>query len=414
MAGRQRVAFIGASCRATYAFASPLLKHHADTHDIVGLYDINPHRMAVLNRFVEGSIPCYDDLDAMFSEAKPDVVLISTVDGSHASYIERTLDHGVNCICEKPLCINAEQCHAIRAAQKRHPELTAVTAHNMRYQPYIAKVKDLIDSGAVGRPLSFVFQEQLDKRHGASYFRRWNRRKKDSGGLLIHKASHCFDVMNWWAGSRAVDLTAMGSLTMYGPDASPFRGKRCCDCEHTGKCPQYVDLTQDGFRGEMYFLARTENSYTPDLCLYDPEIDIEDHATVAYSYENGIRVTFDLCAYTAHEGVNVIIEGTEGKIEYMNRMGSEAMKTGAEYGLEKSFTESIVIYRFDGPPVRIDVDSASGGHGGADPRMFADLFGSGDPSSARASLEDGIQAVLIGVAANESIKKGCVVKVQEM
>jgi len=414
MPGRKRVALIGASVRGILGYAKPLLERYRDTHEIVAVFDINPRRMRVMNDVLGAAIPCYTDVDEMFRQARPQVVVISTMDSTHADYVEKAFEYAVESICEKPLCTSVDQCRRIRQVQQRHPDVRAWTAHNMRYLPYVLRIKELLDAGKIGRIRSIIFHEMLDQRHGASYFRRWNREKRNSGGLLVHKASHCFDALNWFVGSRARSLVARGSLSAYGPGASPFRGERCCDCPHGPQCPRYVNLDIDEFSHKLYFESRKPGDYTPDLCVFDPAIDIEDRATVGYVYENGVEVTFDLCAYCAYEGADVVIEGTQGRIEYHDDLSTRPMQEKAEYGLVQTVGRYMRVRRFEGPIEEVPVEEAGGSHGGADPRMLEDHFGASPHSLARASLEEGIQAVLIGAAANISIAEGRVVDVQSL
>ena len=414
MSSRKRVALIGASTRAVYAYAMPLLSDYQDTHEVVAVFDIDPRRVRVVNEFLDTSIPGYANADRMFQEARPDLVIISTIDAAHVDYIEKAFEYDVDCVCEKPLCTTAEHCRRIRAAQASHPNVHAVTSHNYRYSPFAMQVKSLLEAGKVGRIRSIIFQERLDQRHGASYFRRWNRLKKNSGGLLVHKASHCFDLLNWFVGSRAKGLIARGSLTAYGPGASRVRGERCHTCEHAQECPQYTDISTGHLRSMLYFQSREPGAYTPDLCLFDPEIDIEDHATVAYSYENGVQVTFDLCAYAAYEGIDLVIEGSEGRLEFHEGASTRWMLESGQHGLEETTGKCLRLCGFDRPVEDIPVQAAEGGHGGADPRLMDDLFGSDAPSFVQASLEDGIQAALIGAAANISIAQGRAVDVQAL
>src|SRR5256885_9875731 len=63
---------------------------------------------------------------------------------------------------------------------------------------------------ALGDVISVDFHEYLDTHHGADYFRRWHRLKQNSGTLLVHKASHHFDLANWWLDSTPVEVTAFG------------------------------------------------------------------------------------------------------------------------------------------------------------------------------------------------------------
>ena len=414
MPARKKVALIGASTRAIYAFADPLVKDYRDTHEIVGCFDINPHRIGVMSDFIAAQVPAFDHIDAMFRQTRPDLVIISTVDATHAAYIEKAFEYEVDCVSEKPLCTTAEQCRRLREVQAARPHVQAFTSHNYRYVPFALRIKRIVDSGKLGRLRSLIFHEQLDQRHGASYFRRWNREKKNSGGLLVHKASHCFDLMNWWVGSRPKEVMARGSLTAYGPGASPFRGEACHRCPHAEACPQYDDANKDHVLSRLYFEGARPGAYTPDLCVFAPEIDAEDHATVGYSYENGVQVTFDLRAYAAYEGVHIVVEGSDGRLEFREGMSTRWMLASGQHGLEETTGKSLRFCGFEQPVEELDIEGASGGHGGADPMMLDDTFGPPPHSNVRASLEDGIQAVLIGAAANISIAERRTVDAQAL
>ena len=73
-----------------------------------------------------------------------------------------------------------------------------VITFNYRYSPRNSALRQVIQDGTIGEVTSIDFSWVLDTKHGADYFRRWHREKKNSGGLLIHKASHHFDLVNWW------------------------------------------------------------------------------------------------------------------------------------------------------------------------------------------------------------------------
>lgn len=275
------------------------------------------------------------------------------------------------------------------------------------------KAKEIVDSGRLGHVRSVVFQELLDRKHGSSYFRRWNRRMNVSGGLLVHKASHCFDLINWCVGARPRNAIAQASLTEYGPGASEFRGERCSTCPHADRCPQYVDVNQEGSRGKLYVKAQAPGSYTPDLCVFDPEIDIHDHACVAYDYENDAQVTFELCAYADYEGYTLAIQGTKARLETGN-VTLRLPKPDAPGETEVQTQWTLRIVECGRPPEDIDFQVPQGGHGGADQQMVDDLFGQSPTSPVIATLEDGIQAVLVGAAANRSIAEGRRIDVQAL
>ena len=96
---------------------------------------------------------------------------------------------------------------------------------NYRFTPYVSKIKELISKGAIGKILSVDFEWILDARHGADYFRRWHRNKANSGGLLVHKATHHFDLVNWLINQEPETVFAFGGLNFYGPKTKTKRTK---------------------------------------------------------------------------------------------------------------------------------------------------------------------------------------------
>ena len=105
-------------------------------------------------------------------------------------------------------------------------------AFNYRYAPPRSQVKELLMSGVIGKVLSSSFQWLLDTRHGADYFRRWHSQKKNSGGLMVHKATHHFDLMNWWLSSTPTSVYARGQRAFYNRQGAKRygledHGERC-------------------------------------------------------------------------------------------------------------------------------------------------------------------------------------------
>jgi predicted dehydrogenase len=398
----KKIALVGASMRIC-AFVKALKKDYAKTHRLCAVMDIDDGKMRGFNESIGLDLPRYTDFDRMCDEMKPDILLISTVDCFHRDYIVKGLDRKISCISEKPLCVNSEQCRDIIAAQRRNPGIFAATSHNARYHVAARTVKRLLEEGAIGRVSSVSYAEMLDYGHGASYFRRWNRKKELSGGLQIHKSSHHFDKINWWLNSRATTLTATGGLRAYGPKASPFHGERCATCPHTGKCRFAVDYKSGNYINfDIFMKYRSENSYTPDQCVFSPEIDIEDFLSVGFNCENGVCVNYTLAAHCNYEGETIIFEGELGRLEMIRRT-----RPVREFS-------SVELFRFGKPdPEKMDLKFEEGSHGGADNRLYEDLFGE-TKSGRLATLEDGIQAVLTGIAVNESLKTGSRVDVQSL
>ncbi len=223
----KRYALAGASKRALEMYVAPIMARFSDNAQVVGVFDVNAERAAFLSREAGGA-PAFDDFDDMIQSTRPDCVIVTTVDRYHHEYIIRSLDAGCDVITEKPMTIDDEKVRAVLAAEQRTGRHVTVT-FNYRFMPYVTRVKELLRAGAIGQVLNVDFEWYLDRKHGADYFRRWHRRKENSGGLLVHKATHHFDMINWWLDDEAERVFALGQRRVYGPTRAE-RGERCSTC----------------------------------------------------------------------------------------------------------------------------------------------------------------------------------------
>ncbi len=390
-------------------FGRPLLEDFAETATLVALFDHNAARLRGCAELLDRpDLPQYTDFDRAMAEARPDAVVIATRDCTHAEYICRALAVGKRVICEKPVCTTAAQCRQILSAQAGSTGLGLVT-HNVRYDPAYSLIKRLVGAGEIGRVRSIDFRETLDRRHGADYFRRWHREKTNSGGLLIHKASHHFDILNWLAESRPAWLSAQGATVFYGKNG-PFRSGRCHECPHAGRCEFYVDLWGDERNLRLYRQAEADDGYLRDGCVFDECVDAEDQASVIYRYESGVQVTFSLTAFAAIESHHLRIQGTKGELEYFVSYDTAWADGNITVpGLESFTGERLMLFIPNEGIRQVEIPKIEGGHGGADPQLRREFFGrewDEPPTDQMASLEQAIQAVLIGAAANESIATG--------
>src|SRR5690606_27335789 len=183
--------------RGTGMFAVPLVKEYSDVAEVVGICDINPKRLELAREEMGGNVKTFTDFDRMLDEVDCDAVIVTTKDSTHHEFIVKALERGKDAITEKPMTIDDEKCRQILAAEERSGRKVKVT-FNYRYAPYQTRVKELIKQRVIGDVLSVDFHWYLDTMHGADYFRRWHRQKANSGGLFVHKATHHFDLVNWF------------------------------------------------------------------------------------------------------------------------------------------------------------------------------------------------------------------------
>ena len=403
---RLRLALAGTGSRGSSMWGRDLTEFYDDRIEHVGLFDRNLRRARAAQGLIGTKAPVFPEFETMLRETRPDAVVIATVDATHAEYVVRALDASFDVYCEKPLCTEAEQCQSILDAVRR-TRRTVTATMNARHAREAKKVKALLLDGAIGEVLSVDFHEYLDTSHGADYFRRWHRFRENSGTLLCHKASHHFDLANWWLASAPVAVSATGTLRVYGKN-SAFRGTNCRPCPHKTRCPFAWDVTSDPTYVKLYVDCESEDGYLRDGCVFDERIDIYDTMSVRIEYENRAVVTYTAATYLPYEGQSIAFNGTRGRLEYVDMSGGGYLRR--EVRLTRQFGSSEVVT--DLPPER------AGGHGGADASLHDLLFRNepaDDPLGLRADVRAGALASLVGIAARTSIERnGLPVKIADL
>ena len=324
MSQRKRYAIVGTGSRAGM-YVEAITVDYKDVAELVALCDLSPTRMNWYNNQIKSTglapLPTYvaADFDKMITETKPDVVIVTTIDGTHHQYIVRAMELGCDVITEKPMTTTVEKLHAIFDAIDRTGKSLRVT-FNYRYAPAYTKLREVLMSGVIGRPLAVDFSWLLDTSHGADYFRRWHREKQNSGGLLVHKSTHHFDLVNWWIDSFPQSVFALGELKFYGKENAEARGESYPYARYTG-VPEAADDPfalrldeKDMFRG-LYMDAEAESGYLRDRNVFGEPITIEDTMAVTARYNNGTILSYCLIAYSPWEGLRIAITGTKGRVE---------------------------------------------------------------------------------------------------
>jgi predicted dehydrogenase len=436
---RRRYAIVGTGARAEL-YTGALAAEHSDVAELVALADVNPVRLAAHNRRLAGlgvaPVPTYPaaDFAAMLAKERVDAVIVSTVDAAHDGYIVAALEAGCDVIVEKPMTTDEDKCRRVLAAAARGPGSVTVT-FNYRYNPVHERVRELLAGGAIGEVASVHFEWLLDVRHGADYFRRWHRDKARSGGLLVHKASHHFDLVNWWLGARPVEVYAAGRLFFYGPDAGRRHGyARDYERAHGAAAalddPFALHLADNPALRELYLDAEEADGYHRDRNVFAPGVSIEDDMAVLVRYSTGASMTYHLTAYAPWEGYRIAFNGSRGRLEVEvvesdhvapavagAVKGHSAALHGVEAAAERGSVRILVRPFWEQPREEAVAGTSRRGHGGADARMLAALLRPDpppDPLDRRASHVEGARALLVGLAANRSIATGTSVRVADL
>ncbi len=420
---RKRYAVVGTGGRSS-VFLDALAGPYRESAELVGLCDVSPTRMEYHNKINSERHglpprPTYpvEKFEQMIREQKPDVVIVTTPDYLHHEYAVRAMKAGCDVLCEKPLTTDAGRLRAIFDAIEATGRKLRVT-FNVRYMPEMAAVKKLVLDGAVGTAAAVDLSWTLDTGHGADYFRRWHREKDKSGGLLIHKATHHFDMVNWWVDSYPQRVFAMGDLKFYGRKNAEARGVKVEHDRYTGKADPKTDpfafsLQGDAMQEGLYLNAEKDSGYIRDRNVFGDNITIEDTAILSVKYRSGVLFNYSLIAFSPWEGLRVAITGTAGRVElyvrhsaHLHNVPEEKRETAQQACCPM---RSLRVYPMFGLPYDVEIAELAGSHGGSDALMLAHLFSPNpkpDPLGQAASHIDGAASSLIGISANESMSTG--------
>lgn len=424
---RKKYALIGTGGRSSF-FYTAIATTYKTTSEVVAFCDTNQTRLDYANEQLQSlghvKVPTFKahDFDRMIEETKPDEVIVTTIDRTHNIYIVRALELGCNVVTEKPMTIDVPRCQEIFDAVKRTGNKVRVT-FNYRYAPHNTKVWELLRSGAIGTVTSVHFEWMLNTSHGADYFRRWHRDKANSGGLLVHKSTHHFDLVNFWLQSRPETVYAQGDLKFYGRENAEKRGvtefyDRAHGSDAAKVDPFALHLDSNTKLKRMYLDAEHEDSYYRDQSVFGEGITIEDTMNVMVRYENSAVLTYSLTAYAPWEGFRVSFNGTGGRLE-MEVVENSYVNSGGDQSLEGSLERrSITLRKLFEKPVEVEIPTSVGAHGGGDEVLLADLFGEQgaeiNHDMRAATHVDGALSILTGICANKSIASKQVVVVRDV
>lgn len=421
----KKYALVGTGSRSGL-YIRAIANDYCENNQLVAFCDTNQKRMDYYNAFLKNlnlnPLPTYlsDDFEKMIVETKPDVVIVTSIDRTHHHYIIKAMELGCDVISEKPMTIDEEKCQEILSAVKRTGKNLRIT-FNYRYAPHHSKVRELIANNTIGDIFSVHFEWLLNTEHGADYFRRWHRDRRNSGGLLVHKSTHHFDLVNFWLQTEPVSVYAQGDLRFYGKANAENRGvtefySRAHNNSAAESDPFALHMEKSPSLTGLYLEAEHLDGYYRDKSVFDDGINIEDVMGVVVRYKNKAIMTYSLNAYQPWEGLNVVFNGSKGRIEmklieksYVNGGGKKENEGAMESCLIKVFP------MFD-EPYEVPIQFQVGGHGGGDAVMLNDLFGEpeNDPLKRASDYRDGALSILTGIAANRSVRTELPVKIADL
>jgi predicted dehydrogenase len=327
------------------------------------------------------------------------------------------IEHGASILLEKPICPTEEDVLVVReASRQRGSDITV--AHVLRYTPFFGQIKQLLDSGVIGRLQTLRHSEQVGYWHFAHSYVRGNwRRAAESSPMILAKACHDLDILRWLAGAPCAELTSFGSLSHFSlgnaPDGATERCDQGCKVERT--CPYsaqriYLEKLppQGGWPHTVVSLDASPLGIAQALhegpygrCVYMCDNDVLDHQVVSMRFANGVSATLNVSAFTGENTRRVHLMGSHGEI------------TG------NFITNEIIVTDFRTDEVRWVQFSVPGDgmHGGGDDGIMADFLARAQQRRRRSqvappltSLQESLDSHFMAFAAERSRHSGSTIR----
>lgn len=360
---------------------SKLMKQN-DLFDIVAVAEPITSRRERIR--LEHNIPedrCFTDWKPLVDLGKiADIAVVCTMDRDHFAPAMACIDLGYDLLLEKPITPTPEQCRDLCAAAEAKG-VKVVICTVLRYTKVFVKLRDLIDSGKIGKVMAINHEECVGNIHQSHSFvrGRWGNTERSSN-MLLQKCCHDIDILQWLLGKKCKSVQSFGMLSYFTPENAPEGApERCTDgCPHADTCPyNAIKLYYDAKENAWFRRAAAEEENPTDemvmdallhknygKCVYKVDNDVVDHQTVNMVFEGDTIVTLHMNAFNAG-GRYIHIMGTKGELRAAmdGKSPIEFRPITAAPG-EKTETE-IIDFRAD--------NSITSGHGGGDEGLIYDL-----------------------------------------
>ena len=385
-----KIGVIGVGMRALVLINEILAR---DDFEIVAISDVNQQSLDMINNRYEKNWDEYLDYKELLKREDIEGVIITSPDYAHEEQAIAAFEAGKHVFLEKPIAITIDG--GKRVIEKRDESgKTLLIGFVLRYNKLYAKMKELIDSGIIGELTTGWVLHSV----GAGsdwYFHDWHGSMANTGGLLLQKGSHDFDIINWIANSSAKKVVAFGSKDFFGGDKP--NDLVCQECEERNTCTESIRESRTQWK--RYDGKSTEVFYNiwRNQCAFRKEVDVLDNHHVMVEYENGVKVSYTENHYTPDDNREYIFIGTKGKLKLDDAKNTITVQIRNSMHDRR---EQIVYSNLQ----------SSGGHGGGDTNILDDFAnGMSTGKQPNAGGETGLEAITLGLLAHKSINEGTII-----
>lgn len=353
--------------------------------------------------------------DLLSREKLADVAIIATMDRDHYGHVMQALDRGYDILLEKPISPDARECLEIEEKANRLGR-KIIVCHVLRYTAFFSTLKEIIDSGELGKVVAIKHSENIGNYHMAHSFVRGNWRNTSlSSPIIMQKSCHDLDILLWLTGAHCTKVASFGSLSYFRESNAPAGSSdRCCTCAVRETCrfdawKCYAPILGD-WPADVVCLEQTEDSLQAALetgpygrCVYRCDNDVCDHMSSIMEFDNGVTATFSLTAQTDRIHRNIHIMCENGEI-----LADDGLKSITVTHFRSNHTE-VPISR------TIPIGRTASGHGGGDSGIMEDLVRvlSAGGNDSRSSISRSVESHLMACAMERSRLTGQVVDMAE-
>ena len=331
-----------------------------------------------------------------------DAVIISTPDTEHVRPAVAFLERGYHVLLEKPMAPTLADCRAIEAAQRKAGTMVAI-CHSLRYQKGFAKVKEIADSGLIGKIVTLDQIEQVGFWHQAhSYVRgNWSNEAR-STFMLMAKSCHDIDYIGHLVGKPCRSVNSYGSLSFFRVENAPSGAPpRCTDgCPVEQDCPYsaikvYVNSRREAWPAAVCSFDHSQEAHLEAIrtgpygrCVFHCDNDVVDHQVVSMEFENNVTATFTMTAFAQLSGRSLRVNGTKGELHFHDKKDAISLRTFA-----------------DNNATEIALGAEPGVHGGGDVRVVScwlQAISRGDESLIATNASQSLESHTVVFAAEKS------------
>ena len=382
---------------ASYSISFP------DEIKIVGVADPNPEKRDKFSQLYHlTDSQCYDSWESILNQPKlSDIAIITTQDQMHIKPALAAMKKGYHILLEKPLATTEEDCITFNNKAKDYDRIIGL-CHVLRFTSHYIKIKELINSGVIGDIVNIEHLESVNYWHMAHSYVRGNwRRLDESSPMIVAKSIHDIDLVSWFANSPYKSIYSTGSLRHFTKENAPEGSTDRCisNCAVENECPYsalklYMNMELTGWPVSVISSDLSKEGREKALqegpygrCVYQSDNDVVDHQVVSIEFENDVKASFTMSAFTDGERRTRIM-GTMGEI-----IGDFNTITLNNF---RNQTKEIVWAKSEEDEM---------GHGGGDfglMKQFLVAVRANDPTLFSSSLEAAVESHLMSFGAEKS------------